>query len=175
MATVRSHAAPVAKLRAAGLAGLPLIDQPGAGFHCGCSVDLLGFLLARMFVGKGAVDGLQLLKLQTLALITTNRLTEAQRAAASNFGMSLFTARGFGLGVAVVMDPAGAAVTRCKGGVGTVGFPGAYGDWWQADPTDGSVMIFLAHNVFELEQLARGIGLGVCAAITEVHALASGG
>ena len=30
------------------LATLPLIDQPGAGFHYGHSTDLLGFLLARL-------------------------------------------------------------------------------------------------------------------------------
>src|SRR5262249_37746057 len=30
------------------LATLPLIDQPGAGFHYGHSTDLLGFLIARL-------------------------------------------------------------------------------------------------------------------------------
>ena len=30
------------------LATLPLIDQPGAGFHYGVSTDLLGFLIARL-------------------------------------------------------------------------------------------------------------------------------
>ena len=30
------------------LATLPLIDQPGAGFHYGISTDLLGFLIARL-------------------------------------------------------------------------------------------------------------------------------
>ena len=243
----------------AGLAALPLIDQPGAGFHYGCSTDLLGLLIARMeglplgevlrrrifdplgmsdtgfvvppqkrarravmygfdeanrlvarptlanavmaerpqdmafesggqglwstvddylafarmFVGGGAVDGVRLLKPETLALMTANRLTGDQRARAENFGLPLFTAHGFGLGLAVVIDPETAAVTRCKGGVGTVGWPGAFGGWWQADPTDGSVMVFLAHNRFELEQLAKGIGLGVYGAITEFHTLAT--
>ncbi|RZJ91523.1 MAG: class A beta-lactamase-related serine hydrolase, partial [Brevundimonas sp.] len=32
----------------AGLAALPLVDQPGAGFHYGHSTDLLGQLIARM-------------------------------------------------------------------------------------------------------------------------------
>src|SRR6185312_10550849 len=32
----------------AGLAALPLIDQPGAGFHYGASADLLGLLIERM-------------------------------------------------------------------------------------------------------------------------------
>src|SRR4029077_7133693 len=30
------------------LARLPLIDQPGRGFHSGLSTDLLGFLIARL-------------------------------------------------------------------------------------------------------------------------------
>jgi CubicO group peptidase (beta-lactamase class C family) len=244
----------------AGLAALPLIDQPGAGFHYGCSTDLLGLLLARiedaplgevlsrrifaplgmrdtgfivardkhgrratmygfdeaerlvarpvppsgaflaerpetmayvsggqglwstvddylafarLFIGDGAVDGVRLLRPETLALMTTNRLTEGQRAKAETLGMPVFTAHGFGLGLAVVLDPEKAPVTRCRGGVGTVGWPGAYGGWWQADPTDGSVMVFLAHNSFELDQLASGVGLGVYAAITDFHALAS--
>jgi CubicO group peptidase (beta-lactamase class C family) len=244
----------------AGLAALPLIDQPGAGFHYGHSTDLLGLLIARMedaplgdvlkrrifgplgmddtsflvpsgkrarrakmygfdeagrliervtvpagsflaerpdgmqyesggqglwstvvdylafarmFVGGGAVDGVRLLRPDTFALMTTNRLTEAQRASARTLGMPVFTAHGFGLGVAVVLDPEKAAPTRCRGGVGTVGWPGAYGGWWQADPTNGSVMIFLAHNSVELDDFAKGIGLGVYGAITRFHALAS--
>jgi hypothetical protein len=72
-----------------------------------------------------------------------------------------------------VMDPEKAAAVRCKGGVGTVGWPGAFGGWWQADPTDGTVMVFLAHNRFEVDQLAKGIGLGIYGAIVEFHALAS--
>ena len=244
----------------ADLAALPLIDQPGAGFHYGCSTDLLGLLIARidgatlgevlarrifrplgmkdtgftvakdkrgrratmygfdeaerlvprpappsgaflperpddmafvsggqglwstvddylafarMFIGDGAVDGVRLLRPETLALMTTNRLAESQRAKAETLGMPVFTAHGFGLGVAVVLDPEKAAAVRCRGGVGTVGWPGAYGGWWQADPTDGTVMVFLAHNSFELDQLANGIGLGVYSAITDFHALAS--
>jgi hypothetical protein len=57
--------------------------------------------------------------------------------------------------------------------VGAVGWPGAYGGWWQADPNDGSVLIFLAHNMVDLEQLAQGIGFGVWDAILKFHDLAS--
>jgi CubicO group peptidase (beta-lactamase class C family) len=258
-ADIDSEVAPDAWI--AGLASLPLVDQPGAGFHYGASTDLLGLLLARMdgaplgevlqrrifgplgmqdtgfivppakrhrraglhgfdaagrltllqvapggatvaerpdgmafvsagaglwstvddylafarlFLGDGALDGVRLLKPETLALMTANRLTEAQRAGASMLGMSPFTGgNGFGLGVAVVLDPATATVIRGKGGVGTVGWPGAYGGWWQADPTDGSVMILLQHNMVELQQIAQGYGLGGYGAILEFHALAS--
>jgi CubicO group peptidase (beta-lactamase class C family) len=133
--------------------------------------DYLAF--ARLFLGDGAVDGARLMKPETLALMTANRLTEAQRAKARMLGMATFTGHGFGAGLAVVMDPAKAPVVRCKGGVGTVGWPGAYGGWWQADPSDGSVLIFLAHNGFEPAQLANGIGLGVYGAIEAFHALAA--
>ena len=62
---------------------------------------------------------------------------------------------------------------RGRGGIGTIGWPGAYGSWWQADPNDGSVLIFMAHSMVELSQMARGIGLGVWAAIANFHAIAT--
>jgi hypothetical protein len=74
-----------------------------------------------------------------------------------------------------VLDPAKASVLRGRGGVGTVGWPGAYGGWWQADPTDDSIMIFLTHNVVELEQIDQGIGWGAFGAVRSFHALASAG
>lgn len=256
--SIDSHVAPDAWI--AGLAALPLIDQPGATFHYSHATDLLGFLLARMedaplsdvmrkrlfdplgmadtgftvpsdqrhrraklygfddagrlaerttgpggafvaerpaemtfesggqglwstvddvlgfarlFLGGGAVDGMRILKPETMALMTANRLSEAQRASARMFGTRLFAAHGFGLGVAVVLNPEKAAPTLCKGAVGTVGWPGAYGGWWQVDPVEDSIMIFLAHNAFKPAQLARGRGLGVYSAIEQFHAIAS--
>ena len=76
------------------------------------------------------------------------------------------------MGVAVVMEPEKADPLRCRGGVGTIGWPGAYGGWWQADPNDRSVLIFLSHNMLELHQMARGIGLGVWSAISSFHEIA---
>jgi CubicO group peptidase (beta-lactamase class C family) len=133
--------------------------------------DYLTF--ARLFVGAGAVDGVRILRPEACALMTTNQLTPAQRAGAGMFGQPLFArGHGFGLGVAVVMEPQHADVLRCRGGVGTVGWPGAYGSWWQADPTDGSVRVFLSHNMLELSQLAQGIGLATWSAIATFHGLA---
>ena len=77
------------------------------------------------------------------------------------------------MGVAVVMEPEKADPMRCGGGVGAVGWPGAYGGWWQADPNDRSVLIVLTHNMLELSQMAEGIGLGVWSAIADFHALAT--
>ncbi len=240
------------------LAALPLIDQPGAGFHYGRSTDLLGLLLARIdgvpfgqllarrvFQPLGMTDtgflvpadqrhrraglygwgadgvieprqtasagssypdrpddmayesggqglwstlddylafarlfvegGGPLLQPHSYQLMVRNRLTEPQRQAATMMGLPVFLpGHGFGLGLATVMDPETASPMRGKGGVGTVSWPGAFGGWWQADPTDGSVMIFLAHNVLDLELADRGIGFGVYGAIGEFHALGCG-
>ncbi|MBP7650059.1 MAG: beta-lactamase family protein, partial [Phenylobacterium sp.] len=62
--------------------------------------DYLAF--ARMFVDPSV----KLLSPETRALMTTNRLTDHQRLGAEMFGMPTFgTGSGFGLGVAVTLDP----------------------------------------------------------------------
>src|SRR2546425_1564814 len=241
------------------LATLPLIDQPGSGFHYSVSTDLLGLLIARLegeslgevlarrlfaplgmrdtgFVvsaekrdrraalcgfddegrlttltvtpGRHALDerpndmtfesggqGLwstlddylvfarmllgdpevpALLCGETLAMMTSNQLTPEQRASARMFGRPIFAAgHGYGMGVAVVLEPEKADPMRCRGGIGTIGWPGAYAGWWQADPNDQSVLIFLSHNMLELSQMARGIGLGAWSAIASFHAIAT--
>lgn len=145
--------------------------ESGSGGLWSTVEDYLTF--ARLFVGRGCVDGVRLLKPETLALMTGNQLTESQRASARLLRIPIFKAHGFGLGVAVVLDPMNADLVRSRGSVGTVGWPGAYGGWWQADPAERCTMVLLAHNMVELNQLAKGIGLGVYGAISEFHALAS--
>ncbi len=125
--------------------------------------DYLRF--ARIFLGDGDVDGVRLLRPETLKAMMTNQLTESQRANSVLLGQRPFAVgRGFGLGVSVVLETDTADFMR-RGGVGTVSWPGAFGGWWQADPNDGSVLIFLAHNMVDLAQMAKGVGLGVWAAI----------
>lgn len=134
--------------------------------------DYLTF--ARLFVGDGSVDGVRLLRPDTLAMMMTNQLSNAQRAATTLLGMRVFAmGHGFGMGVAVVMEPDKADPIRCGGGRGAVGWPGAWGGWWQADPIDRSVLIFLAHNMVELHQFAQGIGLAVFDAIVKFQSLSA--
>jgi len=145
--------------------------ESGRGGLWSTADDYLAF--ARLFVGGGAVDGVRILRPETCALMTSNQLTPEQRTGARLLGRAPFAeGHGFGLGVAVVMEPDKADVLRCRGGVGTVGWPGAYGSWWQADPNDGSVLIFLSHNMVELSQLAQGIGLATWGTIATFHSLA---
>ena len=130
--------------------------------------DYLTF--ARMFLNAGAVNGYRLLQPETFRRMVTNYLNEDQRVKARYI---LNTGHGFGLGVAMVLDPQKAGPQPCGGGMGAVGWPGAFGGWWRADPSNNSVLIFLAHNMLELEQLLNGVGLGVFDAITQFQAQAS--
>ncbi len=163
----------VHRLTAAGGSTLP--ERPADMAYCSGGQGLWSTLddylaFARLFIGEGPA----LVRPETIRLMTTNRLTDDQRLGAKMFGMSVFgTGHGFGLGLATVIDPATASYTRGKGGVGTVSWPGAFGGWWQADPTDRSVMIFLVHNIMEPDLMSFGIGLSVYGLIAEVHALGS--
>lgn len=133
--------------------------------------DYLKF--ARLFLGDGAVDGVRLLRPETLAMMMTNQLTEDQRARSGWLGRNPFAqGRGFGLGVSVILETDPADLMR-RGNPGTVSWPGAYGGWWQADPVEGSVSIFLTHNMVDLAQMAKGIGLGVWVAIDAFSKVAS--
>lgn len=134
------------------------------------AADYLQF--TRVFLGDGSVDGHRLLDPSSLACMCANTLSPEQRATAEVGGIPLFNrGHGFGLGVAVVMEPEHAAVTVCRGAEGTVGWPGAYGGWWQADPASGSAAVFLTHCMPERDQLAQGLGLGAYEAVEIVHGL----
>jgi CubicO group peptidase (beta-lactamase class C family) len=130
--------------------------------------DYLRF--ARLFVGDGEVDGVRLLRPETLGMMVTNQLIANQRANPGWLGLK--PGRGFGLGVSVVVETDKTDLMR-RGSVGTVSWPGAFGGWWQADPKERSVLIFLAHNMVDLAQMAKGIGLGVWGAIDTFKTLAS--
>ncbi len=128
---------------------------------------------ARLFLGDGQVDGVRLLRPETLAAMMTNQLTDSQRANSVLLGQKPFAVgRGFGLGLSIVLETNKADFMR-RGNVGTVSWPGAFGGWWQADPVEGSVLIFLAHNMVELAQMSKGIGLGVWEAIDTFQTQAS--
>ena len=144
--------------------------ESGSGGLWSTVDDYLRF--ARLFVSDGAVDGVRLLRPETLALMVTNQLTAGQRVNPPWVGVGVSAGRGFGMGVSTVLETNKADFMR-RGSVGTVSWPGAFGGWWQADPQEGSVLIFLAHNMVDLAQMAKGIGLGVWGAIDTFQTLAS--
>jgi CubicO group peptidase (beta-lactamase class C family) len=101
--------------------------------------DYLAF--ARMLVRGGAMERGRLLKAETVRLMTTNRLTPAQRQLPF-MGFPYFAARGFGLGMSTVMDAQMNAYMGA-GEVGAFGWPGAFGGFWQGDPARDMVLIWL--------------------------------
>lgn len=138
--------------------------EAGSGGLWSTMEDYLKF--ARVFVENGSSDGIQILKKDTLDLMCSNHLTQTQRQQSKLMGTSLFRENfGFGLGVAVVVTESPYLSIPCAGSIGSVGWPGAYGGWWSADPVKKSVAIFLTHSMTEPKQLAQGIGFELYEAI----------
>jgi CubicO group peptidase (beta-lactamase class C family) len=99
--------------------------------------DYLRF--ARMLMNDGGLDRTRLLKPETARLLRSDRMTNAQRKLPF-IGGAPFT-QGFGLGVSVVTDENQPGVVT--GRAGTFGWPGAFGGWWQADPQEELILIWL--------------------------------
>lgn len=124
----------------------PVAFEAGGGGLVSTADDYLKF--ARMLLGKGEVDGVRLLKTETVEGMTANRLTDAQRGHAF-LGMPFWTAQGFGLGVSMILDPANIGFLGA-GPAGSFGWPGAFGTWWQADPENDLVAIYLIQDSMPL-------------------------
>ena len=65
--------------------------------------------------------------------------------------------RGFGLNLSVVTDPAQSRQLFGPGGLGTFSWPGAYGTWWQADPSADLILIYLIQNLPDLSADAAAV------------------
>ena len=138
--------------------------EAGSGGLWSTMEDYLKF--ARIFVEDGSSDGIQILKKETKDLMCSNHLTPTQRQNSKLMGAAMFRDNfGFGLGVAVVMKESPYLSMPCAGSVGSVGWPGAYGGWWSANPVNKSIAIFLTHSMTELHQLSQGIGFELYEAI----------
>ena len=84
-------------------------------------------------------------------------------------GIGFWLGLGFGLGVSVITDPEKQAWMGA-GSQGAFGWPGAFGTWWQADPAEDMVLIYLIQNSMPLtpdaaSQLATGQRMGGRAAL----------
>lgn len=143
---------------------LDLEFEAGSGGLWSTMGDYLKF--AKIFVEKGGSNGIQILKPETIHLMCSNQLTDYQREHSKLMGSAMFKENyGFGLGLAVVMKESKYGSMPCAGSVGSVGWPGAYGGWWSADPIKKQISIFLTHSMTELKQLSQGIGFELYEAI----------
>ncbi|SPM43227.1 CubicO group peptidase, beta-lactamase class C family, partial [Mycobacterium numidiamassiliense] len=109
--------------------------------------DYLRFV--RMLLGEGTIDGVRVLSAQSTRLMRTDRLTAEQRQH-DFLGAPYWIGRGFGLNLSVVTDPVKSAPLFGPGGLGTFSWPGAYGTWWQADPSADLILLYLIQNLPDL-------------------------
>jgi CubicO group peptidase (beta-lactamase class C family) len=137
--------------------------EAGSGGLWSTIGDYLQF--AKLFVENGSSDGIQILKPETIRFMCSNQLTDYQRKHSILLGSAMFREYyGFGLGLAVLLKENKGSMP-CAGSIGSVGWPGAYGGWWSADPVKKAVSIFLTHSMTELKQLTQGIGFEMYEAI----------
>ncbi len=101
------------------------------------AADYLRF--ARMLMKEGKLDRVRVLKAETVQMMRSNRFTDEQRKFPFVAGAPFN--QGFGLGMSVVIDAKQPGAV--SGGVGTFGWPGAFGGWWQADPQADMILLWL--------------------------------
>ncbi|MCV7226913.1 serine hydrolase domain-containing protein [Mycolicibacterium komossense] len=131
---------------------LPKFCTGGAGLWSTAD-DYLAF--ARMLLSGGTVDGVRVLSEESVRLMRADRLTDEQKKFPF-LGMPFWRGRGFGLNLSVVTDPAQSRQLYGPGGLGTFSWPGAYGTWWQADPSADLIMLYLIQNLPDLSSDAAG-------------------
>jgi len=116
--------------------------------------DYLRF--ARMLLGGGELEGARVLSEGSVRSMRTDQLTEEQKRRPF-LGAPFWVGRGFGLNLSVVTDPAKSAQLFGPGGPGTFSWPGAYGTWWQADPANDLILIYLIQNYPDLTAAAAAV------------------
>ncbi len=124
----------------------PRFSQGGGGLWSTAD-DYLRF--ARMLLADGEIDGVRVLSAESVRQMRSDRLTDAQKRIPF-LGMPYWQGRGFGLNLAVVTDPTQSTPLFGPGGVGSFTWPGAFGTWWQADPTADLILIYLIQNAPDL-------------------------
>ena len=143
-------------------------DQDACPAFCGGGGGLIStaddyLTFARLMLNKGELNGVRLISPETHALMTANRLTPEQREIPF-MGIPFWLGQGFGLGVSMITDPEKQAWMGA-GSEGAFGWPGAFGTWWQADPEQDMVLLYLIQNSMPLgpeaaSQLATGQRMG---------------
>jgi CubicO group peptidase (beta-lactamase class C family) len=120
----------------------PPFCQGGAGLWSTAD-DYLRFIT--MLLGDGTANGVRVLSPESTRLMRTDQLTPQQKEVPF-LGMPYWIGRGFGLNLSVITDPVKSNPLYGPGGPGTFTWPGAYGTWWQADPSADLILMYLIQN-----------------------------
>jgi len=131
----------------------PRFCQGGAGL-VSTADDYLRFI--RMLLSGGTLDGVRVLSAESVAAMRTDRLSAEQKQQPF-LGAPFWVGRGFGLNLSLVTDAAKSAALYGPGGLGTFSWPGAYGTWWQADPANDLILIYLIQNYPDLTAAAAAV------------------
>jgi CubicO group peptidase (beta-lactamase class C family) len=124
----------------------PKLESGGGGL-AGTAADYLRF--CRMLMNKGELDGVRLLKPDTVALMTANQLPGGREIAdlspaADAFNESGYRGIGFGLGVAVTQDPARVGI---PGSVGEFAWGGMASTAFFVDPQEEMAVVFMTQVI----------------------------
>jgi len=121
----------------------------------GTAADYLRF--ARMLLNKGELDGVRLLKPETVALMTRNHLPGGKEIAdlspsADTFNESGYRGIGFGLGVAVTLDPARVGI---PGTAGEFAWGGMASTAFFVDPKEDMAVVFMTQVITDTARRVR--------------------
>jgi CubicO group peptidase (beta-lactamase class C family) len=150
----------------------PKLESGGGGL-AGTASDYLRF--CRMLLNKGSLDGVRLLKPETVALMTRNHLPRAAEIAdlspaADAFNESGYRGIGFGLGVAVTLDPARVGI---PGRAGEFAWGGMASTAFFVDPTEDMAVVFMTQVITDTGsrvKLRRSLRTLVYEAMTDRNA-----
>jgi CubicO group peptidase (beta-lactamase class C family) len=100
------------------------------------------FAFAQMLLGGGRLGDVRILSRPSVALMTTDQLTPAQKAKGA-LVPGFFDRFGWGLGVAVATRRTDAYTS-----IGSYGWDGGLGSVWRNDPAEGTVTILLTQRAW---------------------------
>jgi CubicO group peptidase (beta-lactamase class C family) len=115
----------------------PAFPDGGAGL-VSTADDFLAF--SQLFLHRGRVNGRRLLSEASIAAMTTNQLSAAQRDSGAAI---LGKGRGWGFGMSVVVTESDEGVP-----VGSYGWNGGLGTSWIADPNTGKAVLLMTQTMF---------------------------
>jgi CubicO group peptidase (beta-lactamase class C family) len=150
----------------------PKLESGGGGL-VGTAADYLRF--CRMLLGKGSLDGVQFLSPKTVALMTANHLPGGKEIAELSpatdaFNETGYRGIGFGLGLAVTLNPARVGI---PGTVGEYSWGGMASTTFFVDPAEDMIVIFMTQVITDTARrvkLRRTLRTLVYGAMTQSHA-----
>jgi CubicO group peptidase (beta-lactamase class C family) len=150
----------------------PRLESGGGGL-VSTAADYLRF--CRMLLNKGELDGARLMSPKTVRLMTANHLPDGAEIAdlspsADAFNESGYRGIGFGLGVAVMLDPVRAGI---PGTAGEFAWGGMASTAFFVDPQEDMAVVFMTQAIVDTGRrvkLRRDLRSLIYGAMTESYA-----